>query len=233
MKEQQPQPPEEEQRSWDIEAIGRILDVPEEPSHDVAFGKGTLFRVGQEEQTKTLEVYPESRIARLTGQNAKVELYRLDPPEITERGVIFGRPGESLCLSLSRQGEVVLFMAGAGKSEPTPEEAQIPDDSKQKTESPEQERLTLFGRVGATPSFRTTPKGKLVARFPLAVHGEENRTSWHTVLAFGDRAEKLRDALKKGQAVEIVGYRHTRESRTRDGQPKVVEEIYAVAVKTR
>lgn len=61
----------------------------------------------------------------------------------------------------------------------------------------EQERLSLTGRVGADPTFRTTPKGTLIGRFPLAVHQPDNSTIWWPVLALNARAEKLRDALRR------------------------------------
>src|SRR5215211_3783515 len=73
----------------------------------------------------------------------------------------------------------------------------------------ERERLTLLGRVGAAPTARTTPKGTLVARFPLGVRDGE-ATAWHQVLAFGKRAEQVRDTVHRGDTVEVVGYRHTR-----------------------
>lgn len=110
---------------------------------------------------------------------------------------------------------------GVGAAVPEPPQAEA------------QPRLTLAGQVGATPEFHTTPKGTLVARFPLAVHHEDNTTSWHTVLAFGERAQKLKGSLQKGQQVEVVGYVHTREIRTQGGGTRPVQELYAVVVKTR
>ena len=49
-------------------------------------------------------------------------------------------------------------------------------------------------------------------------------------MAFNERAERLRDSLPKGEPVQIVGYMHTREGRTRDGQPRTIRELYAVTV---
>jgi len=96
--------------------------------------------------------------------------------------------------------------------------------------APEQNRLSLYGRIGAEPSFRVTPKGSLIARFPLAVHNPDNSTTWHQVLAFNQRAERLKDVLRKGEPVQVVGYTHTRESRGRDGQMRTIAELYAVTV---
>jgi hypothetical protein len=92
-------------------------------------------------------------------------------------------------------------------------------------------RVTLRGRVGALPAFRTTPNGVLIARFPLAVPGEDKRTTWHQVLAFKQRAERVRESVQRGDAVEVIGYTHEREQRRRDGSVRTVEEIYAVVIK--
>src|SRR5205823_3388519 len=94
-------------------------------------------------------------------------------------------------------------------------------------------RVTLCGRVGAVPAFRTTPKGVLIGKFPLAVRDEEEQTHWHTILTFNERTRKLQEAqLAKGQAVEVTGYVHEREQRTKTGT-KMVEEIYGVVIKLR
>lgn len=96
-----------------------------------------------------------------------------------------------------------------------------------------QERVTLQGRAGRDPHIRTTPNGKTVAQFPLGVKDEENNTTWHTVVAFDKRARKLQEGVKKGDAVQVIGYKHLKELKGKDGKPRTVEEIYAVVVKPR
>src|SRR3712207_3247575 len=66
-------------------------------------------------------------------------------------------------------------------------------------EARERVRVTLAGRLGQNPRIRTTPKGTLVAQFPLGVKDEADldTTTWHTVLAFQKRAEQVRESLKK------------------------------------
>src|SRR5439155_1644155 len=66
----------------------------------------------------------------------------------------------------------------------------------------QQPRVNVFGRVGALPRFRTTPNGRLIASFPLAVREAEDKTTWHAIVVFDERAEKLREALAKGMAVK-------------------------------
>ena len=92
----------------------------------------------------------------------------------------------------------------------------------------------LTGRLGQNPTVRTTPKGVLVARFPLGVKDEAdlNRTAWETVIAFRRLAEQARDTLTKGDAVEVIGYLHERQILGRDG-PRTIHEIYATVLKPR
>ncbi|MCC7364839.1 MAG: single-stranded DNA-binding protein [Dehalococcoidia bacterium] len=99
--------------------------------------------------------------------------------------------------------------------------------------NPEHERLTIRGRIGAALNFRVTANGVPIARFPVAVHRDDGGTTWETVVVFGEKAERLRGALQKGQTVEVVGYAHDREVPKRDGSLKTVHEIYAAVVRTR
>ena len=102
-------------------------------------------------------------------------------------------------------------------------------------EAREQERVHLAGRVGQTPRLRTTPKGTLVAQFPLGVKAEADieQTTWHTIIAFQKRAEQVRDSLTKGDPVEVIGYVHERAIPRRDGTTRTVQEIYATVIKPR
>ncbi|MFI8391575.1 single-stranded DNA-binding protein [Streptomyces sp. NPDC085540] len=117
--------------------------------------------------------------------------------------------------------------SSAGDQPPKPETAEA-----------EAERVKLVGRIGRTPTVRETSGGKLVAKFPLAVHLEDGTTKWHDVLAFNDRAAALSKRIEagelvKGNEIEVVGYRHEREYQARDGTTKTAQEIYSVAVKRR
>lgn len=114
------------------------------------------------------------------------------------------------------------FAAGLlAEQPPSPEEHERSD------------RVRLSGRLGADVSFRSTKRGRAIARFPLGATGDDGEASWHQVVAFGARAERLRGRLTRGQRVEVVGYWHDREARTRGGRVQLVRELYAAAVLPR
>lgn len=91
--------------------------------------------------------------------------------------------------------------------------------------SEKQPRVTLTGRVGAV-EFGATQRGQPRLTFPLAVHPDPDTTEWHKILAFGERAQKLKGELTTGQLVEVIGYLHINEY-----NGTAVEEIYATVVR--
>ena len=118
--------------------------------------------------------------------------------------------------------------ATVGPPAPTGEAAPDPEPR-------ERERVQLAGRLGQNPRTRTTPKGTLIASFPLGVKDEAdlNKTTWHTILAFRERAAQVKDTLRQGMPVEVIGYRHNREVPRRDGSTRTVHEVYATVIKPR
>lgn len=222
---------------WDMDSIGEVLNAKAKRAQDAVFGEGERFALGPTGRN-IVELFPGSQAVRITTDFARIVLYAAGELQLSQQGITLGHGDTHV--TVTPEGDVALTigspdMVGASAAS-TSEEAAGPDQSFERSQpkSDEQkERLTVLGRVGATPSFRTSPKGTLIARFPVAVHEAENKTTWHTVLAFGERAEKLKESLEKGGQVEVVGYRHFREARTRNGQPKTVEELYAVVVKNR
>jgi single-stranded DNA-binding protein len=92
----------------------------------------------------------------------------------------------------------------------------------------------LRGRLGQRVRFSTTKTGVRRAEFNLAVAVDDEHTTWHTVLAFRHVAERLEQAVpRKGQVAEVIGYRHTAERTTKDGQPKTVERVIAAHIRLR
>jgi len=78
--------------------------------------------------------------------------------------------------------------------------------------------VTLLGNVGKDVEFRTTPGGTAVATVSLATteafkdkQGHRtNKTVWHNLVAFGRMAEVLRDHVRKGSRIDVVGRLQTR-----------------------
>lgn len=98
-------------------------------------------------------------------------------------------------------------------------------------------RVQLTGRLGRNPTFRTSPRGIHIGSFSLAVHEQDGATTWHSIVAFGNRADQLHQRvdqgeLIKGQEVNVIGYPHTRKMPTRTGN-RTIREIHAVAVLKR
>lgn len=289
---------------WGRDQLAEVLDSHPHHTRDIAWGDGTVYLVGDAPDDATrLEVFPTAGVARITGRDVEITLFRQPPPSRYTDRVRFERvdPDEHLELTLTRRGRLRLDVTslpgddhGASTTaddretrlstqpslgtypdapetvvdvQPTPVENSpeshvssadgtvIPHDAetpvigdsggagghgREPSERPENDqveptptRLNLTGRLGRPPSFRTTRNGKLIASFPLAVRDDEGNTTWHTVLAFGERAEKLRDQLAKGQHVDVIGYRHEREVRNKRGGSRTIEEIYATVIKPR
>lgn len=93
-------------------------------------------------------------------------------------------------------------------------------------------RINLTGRLGTEVMVGQTPKGQALGRFALAVAMEDGVARYETVMVFGERVRTVQE-LRKGQAVEIVGYVHEREVSGRDGKKRTRREVYATVVRTR
>lgn len=105
--------------------------------------------------------------------------------------------------------------------------------SEQKSEQP----VTMYGNIGAKPSFFTTRSGVLIGHFALRPRGPAG-AELRRVLVFRDRAEQLREAVTSGELAagdlaEVRGYLHTRSVRGHDGRTRLREELFAWAVRTR
>lgn len=149
-------------------------------------------------------------------------------------------PGEQLEVSLAADGMVTLYLRSrAQQDEPTlPEVASEPEPAPvtipiADQEVRKQERVSLGGLVGRQPVLHTSPKGRLVTTFPLAVHPDQDTTNWYHVVLFDKRAERVRDTVNAGDSVQVIGYRHERRQRISGSETGSREQIYAVAVRHR
>ena len=77
----------------------------------------------------------------------------------------------------------------------------------------------FIGRVGSELELRTSNAGKPWARFSVAV-GREDETQWISVAVFGETAERLCQALHKGDRVYVEGTLRLSEWTGRDGEKR-------------
>jgi hypothetical protein len=210
--------------------------------------EATMIRRGGDELT--VQVFPDTGITRIQTRLLDVTLrgasVRLDEANGTLD--LIGDSSEEWayalldgtgCLTISSIPHTGEDTAGAGATDgpdgsmPTTTEPQGNGAARGGTEGERDEhpRVTLSGRVGAKPAFRTTRGDTVVCSFPLAVHDDDGTTTWHKVVAFNDRARKLQESLTKGQEIEVVGYLHLRDGKDKAGNPKQIEEIWAAVVK--
>ena len=95
-------------------------------------------------------------------------------------------------------------------------------------------KAILLGNVGKDPEIRSTPGGTMVANFTLATSDRQkdpqgnwqDRTEWHSLVAFGRTAEIIRDYVKKGSKLFIEGKIQTRSWDDKEsGQKRYRTEI--------
>src|SRR5258706_3919335 len=149
--------------------------------HDV-YGDGYNITLGEGDNEAALEVFPTAGAVRLLSGSSGLELY--DVAQVTARA---GRlclesvyEFERVAAEVSRSGSFLFTRQPRADSSVRFEEA--PGEN-----SSETPRVTLRGRLGAEPRFRTTTRrGELVASFPLGVHPDGETTTWHSIVAFRD-----------------------------------------------
>jgi len=99
-------------------------------------------------------------------------------------------------------------------------------------------RAILIGNLGADPELRFTQNGQGILRLRLAttesfVNREkerQERTEWHTVVVWGNRAEALNKILAKGRTICVEGRIQTRQWDDRDGNKRYSTEINATNI---
>lgn len=95
-------------------------------------------------------------------------------------------------------------------------------------------KVLLIGRLGLDPELKYTQGGQAVLRMRLATterwsdKGEKKeRTEWHTVIVWGNRAEALSKILTKGREVYIEGRIQSRSWEDKEGGKRTTTEIVA------
>lgn len=101
---------------------------------------------------------------------------------------------------------------------------------------PEQNSVTLVGRLTRDPEVRVTGKGQAVCNIDIAVNrrykdvssGEwKDDTSFIPVVVWGDSANRCGDRLKKGHPVHVEGRLRSRNWETKEGQKRTTLEVVA------
>lgn len=123
------------------------------------------------------------------------------------------------------------WIAGLEGQQPAPQ----PAPREQTPAREKDERVELTGRIGTPPTFKTTSNGWDVLEFRLAVHPEEGKTEWHSVVAFGARAQQMKDRIQKGEEVHVIGFkgenrRNYIDKKTGEQKTRMERFVRAVAV---
>lgn len=88
--------------------------------------------------------------------------------------------------------------------------------------------VILKGRLTADPELKTTPNGKSVCSFTLAVDrgfGDNKVTDFLTCVAWEQRAEFIRKYFAKGNEIRILGEINTRKWQDKNGNNRTSYEI--------
>jgi single-strand DNA-binding protein len=96
--------------------------------------------------------------------------------------------------------------------------------------------ITLMGTIVRGPEHRMTPSGVPMATISLAVtrpprqEGGPEVTDYVRVVAWRNLADKVQEAVAKGDLVVVEGRLTTRSYETQDGQRRKTVEVEASAV---
>src|SRR5690606_11632779 len=97
-------------------------------------------------------------------------------------------------------------------------------------------RVMQIGRLAADPEQRHIPNGKAGVNIRVATSetredrnsGErQERTEWHSIVAFDKLAEIIAEYLRKGSQVFIEGKLQTRKWQDKEGKDRYTTEIIA------
>jgi single-strand DNA-binding protein len=80
-------------------------------------------------------------------------------------------------------------------------------------------KVILIGNLGRDPEVRYTQGGRAVANFTMATNerwkdkagNRQERTEWHSIVAWGPKADFVQNYLKKGRRVLVEGKLQTRD----------------------
>jgi single-strand DNA-binding protein len=112
--------------------------------------------------------------------------------------------------------------------------AEVPESSTVATvsapENADENRTILTGRLCADPVLRHTASGTPVANLRIAVNSPEGEATFHDVVVWKRTAEVVRQYLKKGRLVEVIGRSRERTWTDQDGNERTSVEVSAFRV---
>lgn len=92
--------------------------------------------------------------------------------------------------------------------------------------------ITILGNTGRDVELRYTPQGTPVANFSIASNtvrntpnGQQKKTDWFNVSAFGKQAETLAKYLNKGSQILVRGKLTFNPWLSRDGEARVSADV--------
>ena len=96
-------------------------------------------------------------------------------------------------------------------------------------------RATIIGNLTRDPELRNTSSGQSVTNFAVATSSQwvdaagqkQEKTEYHSIVAWGKLAEICSQYLSKGRKVFVEGRLQTRDWETPDGQKRQRTEIIA------
>lgn len=93
--------------------------------------------------------------------------------------------------------------------------------------------LTISGNVAGDPELRFTPAGKAYAKFSVAENrkwkdaqgADQEATTWHRCVAWGQLGEHIADSVSKGMKVLCYGRLDQRDWETDAGEKRTAFEV--------
>ena len=231
------------ERELDITSLTRS-EFDLSPFDDIANGPGLSVEVGSGQA----QIFPAARVVRAELAGVRARISALTQVAVENETIVANAQTDSfvttlrlgaqnLDLSVSKMERPALTLVPAVAEQEVFESKKDisgePEAGNTPVEASEQERITLTGRIGYKPRFRETAGGTLVGQFALGVHDRPGETTWHSIVAFGPRAEKLRESgLARGDEVSVIGYPHERQrTNPKTREARTVVEVYAAVVK--
>ena len=87
-------------------------------------------------------------------------------------------------------------------------------------------KVQLIGNLGRDVELRSTPNGKAIANFSMAVEGGKDKTEWANIEAWETTAENCAKYIAKGSKVYVEGKFKT-ESWEKDGERRYKTVVVA------